>query len=190
MDRLVTETERLSDFGDRHKFGKLCHGQKPSEDNFLCQGQDLAHVLARCVIVGILCVMDTETVQTWIPTDADFGSRLALIRHRMSWNVKEAARECGVPAATWRLWEVEGTLPRNIVTVAMAIASKTGCDFLWLVHGPDRGSVRPTTRYAGEARVITRGGENRPRGGLITTRPVTQTRPIGRQSRPFTPVAV
>lgn len=141
--------------------------------------------------------MEPGTAQAWTPTDADFGSRLALVRHRMGWNVKEAARECGLPAATWRLWEVEGALPRNILTIAMAIATRTGCDYLWLVHGPDRGGARPTTGYAPGGRVIARIGDDpntRPHTSIhrgLATRPVIQTRPIrNRSSRPVTPVAV
>lgn len=138
--------------------------------------------------------MNVDTRQAWIPTDADFGSRLALVRHRMGWNVKEAARECGLPAATWRLWEVEGALPRNLITVAMAISQKAGCDYLWLVHGPDRGSVPPTTRYAPGAVILARIGDPINRGGSgihtgLATRPVTQTRPMSRGTRPETPVA-
>lgn len=171
--------------------------RKLVRDMRLCQGQDVTHSLACRVIIGIMCLMDAGTRQAWIPTDADFGSRLALIRHRMGWNMKEAARECGVPAPTWRLWEVEGALPRNIVTIAMAISQKAGCDYLWLVHGPDRGGMRPPTGYAPGARVLARIGDepNGPARTAIhraaTTRPVSQTRPLRRgSSRPETPVAV
>ena len=134
-----------------------------------------------------------EAGTAWIPDDVDFGSRLAAVRHRMGWNIKEAARECGIPAATWRLWEDGGSEPRNRVTVSMAIAQRADCDYLWLVHGPARGVIRvaePTVEYAPGIRVIAVGGENRRRGGLSTTRAVTQTRPIRRQTHPFTPVAV
>ncbi len=144
--------------------------------------------------------MTTETVSEptpWVPTVEDFGARLALVRHRMGWNVKEAARECGMPAASWRFWEVDGGQPRNIITIAMTIATRTGCDYLWLVHGPDRGGARPTTRYAPGGRLLARVGEdpiNRPHSAIhrgTATRPVRQTRPLSRGSRrPVTPVAV
>jgi hypothetical protein len=151
--------------------------------------------LAFCGKTRMLPVMTTDAgtqqAAPWTADASTFGARLALVRQHMGWgNVKTAAEKCGLPVESWRNWERDGVEPRRLTTIAMTIASVAGCDYLWLVHGPDRGSVRPTTRYAGEARVIARGGENRPRGGLITTRPVTQTRPIGRQSRPFTPVAV
>ena len=127
----------------------------------------------------------TKTQEPWIPTDADFGSRLAAVRHRMGWNIKEAARECGLPAATWRLWEIDGALPRNIITIAMAISQRTGCDYLWLVHGPQRGGAPPNGRYVGP-RVIARIGhipEQRETLRPESTRPVRQTRPIGGGSK-------
>ncbi|MDG4792192.1 hypothetical protein O7626_41045 [Micromonospora sp. WMMD1102] len=73
----------------------------------------------------------------WTVDTSTFAARLALVRLRMGWNVKEAARECGLPAATWRLWEMEGTLPRRHIEVAKQIANRTGCDYLWLLVGPD-----------------------------------------------------
>ena len=102
----------------------------------------------------------------------------------MGWNIKEAARECGLPGATWRLWEVDGALPRNIVTIAMVIASRTGCDYLWLVHGPSRG-VYPPTNGLGQDSSASRWLEPHvlPRRPVVDherhpTRPVRQTRPL------------
>jgi transcriptional regulator with XRE-family HTH domain len=144
--------------------------------------------------------MTTETQATaaeaWIPSGQDFGSRLALVRHKMGWNVKEAARECGLPAATWHDWEA-GSSPRNLVTISMAIATRTNADFLWLVHGPDRGGAKPTHEYDPlAARVVTTIGQpiRRHRAEIHrppATRPVQQTRPLVRASRrPATPVTV
>jgi len=117
----------------------------------------------------------------WTADDSSFGARLALIRQRMGWgNVARAAKECGLPTDSWRNWEVDGTEPRRLTTIAMTIASASGCDYLWLVHGPDRGAPAHTRRYGdtqnhGLARVIGRVGQNdRHRS---TTRPVQQTRP-------------
>lgn len=76
--------------------------------------------------------------QTWVP-ELTFGARLALVRHRMGWNIKEAAAACGLPAQSWRGWEVQGREPHRLTTIAAIIASRTDCDYLWLVHGPDRG---------------------------------------------------
>ena len=46
------------------------------------------------VIVGSLCLMTVtpETGQTprassWTPSEDDFGLRLAMVRHRMDWNI-------------------------------------------------------------------------------------------------------
>lgn len=75
------------------------------------------------------------TAQPWVPNDDSFAARLALIRHRMRWNVKEAARACGVPAASWRQWEFDEAQPRRFVEVAMKIASTVGCDVDWLIRG-------------------------------------------------------
>jgi hypothetical protein len=74
----------------------------------------------------------------WVP-ELTFGARLALVRHRMGWNIKEAAAACGVPAQSWRGWEVDGHLPRRHVEIARQISVRTGVDYFWLVLGPDRG---------------------------------------------------
>jgi hypothetical protein len=115
------------------------------------------------------------TPETWVP-ELTFGARLALVRQRMGWNVKEAARICGVPAQSWRGWEVHGRVPHNLVTISMQIATATGCDYLWLVHGPNRGMVvlTPNRRYGIGQRLIPR----QPAApGLDPRRPVNQTRP-------------
>lgn len=52
----------------------------------------------------------------------------------MGWNVKEAAQECGLPAASWRSWE-EGAQPRRIFEVLTLISKRTGCDYMWLLVG-------------------------------------------------------
>lgn len=140
----------------------------------------MTRVLACRVIAGIVCHMaemtTTGNAEPWIQQDSDFGARLALIRYRMGWNIKEAARECGLPAATWRLWEIDGALPRNIITIAMTISTRTGCDYLWLVHGPARGAIK--TLATGMrldphvvATVVAREAASDP------LRPVRQTRP-------------
>lgn len=151
-------------------------------------------------MVGIVCHMTTQQIspaaapQTsvpWIPSVDDFGSRLALVRHRMGWNVKEAARECGLAAATWRLWE-EGGSPRNIITIGMAIATRTGCDYLWLVHGPQRGGATLSSRKS-DVRLVAVGGSRHATRSedVVTTRPVRQTRPLGAVTRrPLTAMAL
>lgn len=89
--------------------------------------------------------MDTHpalTGQTWIPEADTFGARLALLRHRMGWNITEAARACGVSESAWRDWELRNQLPRNLQLVTMKIHVATGCSAPWLqgytVHRPGR----------------------------------------------------
>lgn len=118
----------------------------------------------------------TETPAPRIPRDDEFGTRLALVRHLMGWNVKEAARECGVPAASWRLWEVDGALPRNLITICMAVAARANVDLDWLVYGPNRGGKPLMDRYARQSRVVTKLPMQPTEAD--TTRSVRQTRPI------------
>lgn len=70
--------------------------------------------------------------QGWVPGTASFGARLALVRHRMGWNIKEAALACGVPPASWRAWELNGSSPRDMVNIAIRISKRSGCDTYWL----------------------------------------------------------
>jgi transcriptional regulator with XRE-family HTH domain len=72
--------------------------------------------------------------------DSEFGARLALVRQRMRWNIKEAAKECGLPAASWASWE-NGAMPRKYTEVCEKVAERTGADYLWLMAG-SRSSAR------------------------------------------------
>jgi hypothetical protein len=123
----------------------------------------------------------------------------------MSWgNVKEAALACGLPPENWRRWERDGIEPRRLTTIAMTIATATGCDYLWLVHGPDRGGAVPTRHYFPGQRVLAQippestrraVGDTSENGQALNqtyhARPVRQTRPVvGAAPRPLTPVAV
>lgn len=140
----------------------------------------------------------------WTANDNTFGARLALIRQRMGWgNVTEAANACGLPVESWRNWERDGMEPRRIRAVAQTIAAVTGCDFLWLLLGPDRGGGGGATngsrrRVASAARVIAKVGEPHNRnshritthGQIRTVRAVRVDRPLVRSSRrPVTVVA-
>jgi hypothetical protein len=78
-----------------------------------------------------------ELGSNWKPDTAAFGARLALVRWQLNYNQKEAAIACGVPAASWRSWEVDGSMPRDLVAIATLIAERTGCDRLWLLMGDD-----------------------------------------------------
>lgn len=140
--------------------------------------------------------MTTSTeVQTggegWTATDDSFGARLALVRQRMGWNITQAARECGLGSESWRLWEQAGRMPVRLTTICMAIATKTGCDYLWLCHGPTRGQVHRSAYRRGPRVVATvRSPEALPQPitPAMPTRPVRQTRPIvGGSIRPLAP---
>lgn len=77
------------------------------------------------------------TAQGWVPDDGQFGARLALVRQRMGWgNVKEAALACGLPVESWRGWERDGRLPRDLIGAGRAVAARTGCDLGWLIGVP------------------------------------------------------
>lgn len=80
--------------------------------------------------------------QGWTVDDSTFGARLALVRQRMQWNIKEAARECGIPAASWGSWEV-GAMPRRYTETCRLIANATGASYMWLLDGRS-GSSRET----------------------------------------------
>lgn len=67
----------------------------------------------------------------WVP-ELTFAARLALVRNRLGWNTKEAARACDLPAQSWRNWEA-GTLPRDYVETCQKIAAGTGVSLDWLV---------------------------------------------------------
>lgn len=124
---------------------------------------------------GILCLMTASVgevatqTQSWIPNDETFGARLALVRWRMSWNMKEAALAVGVPAASWRLWEVENAQPRNLVEIAERVSNRTGVDFDWLLRGqriPGRQGRQTTDR------ILAVAGQPRPRRrGRVVTQP-------------------
>lgn len=76
----------------------------------------------------------------WKPDTSAFGARLALIRWQLNYNQKEAALVCGVPPASWRAWEVDGSMPRDLVAVASQVAERTGCNRMWLMVGDEVGA--------------------------------------------------
>lgn len=77
----------------------------------------------------------------WIPDASTFGARLALVRWRMGWNVREAERECNVSQNTWGNWE-EGALPRDLNGVVNRVVLRTQVAKYWLLTG--EGSPEPT----------------------------------------------
>jgi len=129
----------------------------------------------------------------WTADASTFGARLALIRQRMGWgNIAKAARACDLPVDTWRNWETGVSEPLRLTTIAKQIVGATGCDYLWLVHGPGRGDGGglPTREYLpGERVIATIGDPNRTRRTI--PRSVRRTRPIDTRSiRPLTPLPV
>ena len=62
---------------------------------------------------------DLTRAHGWRPDLSAFGARLALVRQRMGWNVKEAADHCRLPPQSWRSWEA-GRTPRDLVAGVLA----------------------------------------------------------------------
>lgn len=95
----------------------------------------------------------STTLNDWVPDTNGFDTRLALIRHRMGWNIKEAALACGVSPQSWREWELQNRLPRDYITVCRTIAAHSGCNRNWLMTGeylpgrPVPGGDQPTGLY-------------------------------------------
>jgi transcriptional regulator with XRE-family HTH domain len=106
----------------------------------------------------------------WTVDDSTFGARLALVRQRMDWNIKEAAEACGVPVASWRSWERAGAEPRRYMEKARMIATRTGCDLVWLVGLDDT---------KGETTVRTLPPADRPRDNRPASRPGTVANTTG-----------
>lgn len=138
--------------------------------------QSVLGVWQYCGSCGMVWDMTTETApataakgEAWVPDDSTFGARLALIRQRFGWNITEAARECGMHAESWRLWEQAGREPRRLVTICMAIASRTSVDFDWLLRGPSSAMLRQrseATRWYVET-VLNGTKSNAPEGRVI-----------------------
>lgn len=80
------------------------------------------------------------SAKNWIPDVSTFGARLALVRWRMGWNMKEAERECNITQNAWSKWE-DGALPRNYVEIVNRVVLRTGVDKMWLMTG--EGSPEP-----------------------------------------------
>lgn len=93
-----------------------------------------------------ICAMST-TADTgrWVPDGHTFAARLALIRQRMVWNIKEAARACSLSDSSWREWELSGRLPRDYENVCKQIADIAGCDLYWLMTGSPTAPPPPPT---------------------------------------------
>lgn len=72
----------------------------------------------------------------WVPDDANFGARLAMVRqHLGGLNITKAAETCGVNPESWRTWEAGKTKPRDLADIAGKIARATGVDYVWMMLG-------------------------------------------------------
>lgn len=133
-----------------------------------------------------------ERAAGWVPDATTFGARLALIRQHMGWgNIEKAAKACGISTETWRSWERDNREPHRLSAVARQIATATGCDYLWLLAGPDGGGGGTTRQYFEHTRTVATVGDPGD-----TRRPVRRTSPVARPagrarrgSRPVTAVA-
>lgn len=133
-------------------------------------------------VLGTATEEPATTPAAWIPDDTDFGARLAMVRWRMGWNIKEAAAACGVPAASWRLWELGGAQPRKLMVVGRQISSRTGVSLAWLLDGremlgaqtpySDRLTDRPRAGRPPNRRNGPSGGPGRSMSSSDTRRPV------------------
>ena len=100
--------------------------------------------------------MSTQPNEGWIPSDDAFAARLALIRNRKGWNVKEAAMACGVAPQSWRNWEL-GVRPHDFQQACEVIAEHSGANINWLALGSGApGSIRSsvTTPFLGAPDLI------------------------------------
>lgn len=79
--------------------------------------------------------MSTQTHGNEVPTVDTFGARLALIRWKMGWNMKEAALACNVRPQSWREWELSGRRPHDFADVAERMSERTGIDDYWIMTG-------------------------------------------------------
>jgi transcriptional regulator with XRE-family HTH domain len=82
--------------------------------------------------------MDDETpregrVVGRIPADT-FAHRLTLARAETRLTIEEAAKRSGLLSQSWGQWE-RGSIPRDKVEVADAIADALDIDRDWLLHG-------------------------------------------------------
>ena len=103
--------------------------------------------------------MSTQPVtRGWIPDDQNLGARLALVRQRFGWNMKEAALACAIPQGSWREWELKDRVPRDYPGMMEKIAARTDVDLMWLMTGrtPGSGDDGSPDREAGASEKLLR----------------------------------
>jgi hypothetical protein len=77
---------------------------------------------------------NTALAGSWIPDTSTFAARLALVRWKMGWNLKEASLACNLSQNSWQNWE-EGASPRNYIENINRIVLATRVNKLWLMTG-------------------------------------------------------
>lgn len=104
-----------------------------------------------------------------VPLDT-FAARLAVIRIAMGWSgVEEAAEACGINRETWRGWEKDGRMPRDLAATARRIEEHTGYDATWVAMGGplrSRCFMRVVPAYLGQLELA----ETAPRADLAVVR--------------------
>lgn len=107
----------------------------------------------------------------WVPDTEQFSNRLAVLRHAMGWNMKEAALACRIAAQSWREWE-DGRQPRDYSKACAKIADRTGCDLVWLMTGyvkPGLIRLLPRMSYSDSDQVSERSSVQTRQGALSWT---------------------
>ncbi|MBW4032994.1 MAG: helix-turn-helix transcriptional regulator [Acidobacteria bacterium] len=82
----------------------------------------------------------------WVPDLSSFAARMALVRHSMGWNLKEASVKAGLTVNAWARYE-EGMRPRDLVEVVEKVTRATGVNRTWLAFGyvEPPGGIEPPT---------------------------------------------
>lgn len=115
--------------------------------------------------------MSTQPVtRGWIPDDQNLGARLALVRQRFGWNMKEAALACAIPQGSWREWELKDRVPRDYPGMMEKIAARTDVDLMWLMTGrtPGSGDDGSPDREAGASEKLLRLDSNQQPSDYVT----------------------
>lgn len=103
----------------------------------------------------------TVVPDSWIPDGGSLGARLALVRHSMNWNLKQAANECRLAMNAWARYE-QGIQPRDLLGTVDKIVARTGVDRMWLLTGDAPPETRKSPHPDGPDGGQTLGANLRP----------------------------
>ena len=78
-------------------------------------------------------VIDMRSRQSRLPRDT-FALRVAMVRHEMDWNFREAAAAVGVSHQSWQNWE-SGKPCSTMEQTCERLAAATGFRYEWLMVG-------------------------------------------------------